>query len=140
MKTQQLQQLQQLKNNEDVLQFALPKSGRGFVTKNNDLILSIDGKLNNYGHFKKSKNNDNYYFIYQVGNYDIPEEIHALNKELEKDLYAFAVVLGYFFNKYPNYKSTRNHDWDVLLSLNSSYIKLNTPLYKSGFTVSYHDN
>lgn len=141
------QQIEQLKNDESVLQFALPNGGCGFVTKNNELILSIGGKLNTYGHFEKSINDDDeYYFVYNTGFSDIPEEIHSLNKDLIKDLYAFAIILGYFFNKYPNYKGSRNHDWDVISSLNSSLnssynkIYIETPLYKAGFTVSYYDN
>ena len=136
-KQQQIEQIEQLKNDETVLQFALPKSGRGFVNKNNELILSVDGKLNSYGYFKKSINGDEYYFVYDTGFSDIPEEIHSINKELVKDLYAFAIVLGYFFERYPSYKSTRQHDFDVLLgsSLKVSRRKINTPLYNAGFRI-----
>ena len=140
MKKQQQQQIEKLKNNENVLQFALPKGGRGFVTKDNELFLAISGKLNSYGYFKKAINDDDdddtYYFVYKTGIYDIPEEIHSMNKALVKDLYAFAIILGYFFDRHPSYKSTREHDLDVLLG---SSLKLsstiNTPLYTAGFRI-----
>ena len=134
----QAQKLIEKLQNENVMQFALPKGGRGFVKKNGDLILYNGCTIKSFGYFNENlKGNgafDDYCFIYQTGKFDIPETISNLDDDQAKDLYAFAVKLGYFFSDHPNYKGTRDHDWDVLLKYNKD-CKIDTPLAKAGFRV-----
>jgi hypothetical protein len=137
MKTQSQELIKKLQKNEDVLQFALPEGSRGFVKKNGELLLCIGGSIVSFGHFENYLGDDGtlkkYYFVYQNGGYDIPKEIHSQDEELTKDLYAFAIKLGYFFNQYPSYKCMREYDWDVLSDMSPR--QFDTPLAKAGFRV-----
>ena len=118
------------------MQFALPKDGRGYVTESGELILCLNGTdKRTFGHFENSSDGT-CYFVYQPEPLSIPEELHSLDEEISKDLLAFAVKLGYFFNKYPNYQYSRDHDWDVLE--HNNYRQLHTPLVKAGFRVEPH--
>ena len=138
MRFNQAQELIEKLQSENVMQFALPENGRGFVKKNGDLLLYIGGTLNSFGYFKEEfKDNgafDEYYFIYQNGKFDIPEAIFNLDSEQAKDLYAFAVKLGYFFSEHPSYKAERDHDYDVLMRYDKKR-EIDTPLAKAGFRV-----
>ena len=132
----QAQKLIEKLQNEDIMQFALPRRGRGFVKKNGELLLYNGYTLKSFGYFNENlKGNgafDNYCFIYQTGKFDIPETICNLDVTQSKDLYAFAMKLGYFFSEHPSYKSERAHDWDVL-SKNDKKYKIDTPLARAEF-------
>lgn len=138
MKFNEAQELIEKLQNENVMQFALPRRGRGFVKKNGELLLYTGGTLTSYGYFNEVfKSNgafDNYCFTYQKGKFDIPEIISNLDEDQAKDLYVFAVKLGYFFSEHPDYESERAHDWDVLLKYDKKH-KIDTPLAKAGFRV-----
>lgn len=137
MKTQRIEKLQQ-----GVKTSALPEDGRAYVTESGELILCIDDTIHSFGHFEKSLSDEKYFFVYQPETRMtpvarlIPEELHAIDEELAKDLYTFAVKLGYFLAKHPYYASTRDHDWDAFL--HEQYRKLHTPLAKAGFRVEAH--
>lgn len=139
MRFNQAQELIEKLQNENVMQFALPRRGRGFVKKNGELLLYTGGTLTSYGHFQEDlKNNgaiDHYHFIYQYGGFDIPEVISVKDGNQAKDLMAFAIKLSYFFVDHPKYKNERGHDLDVLFKYDENY-KLDTPLTKAGFRIS----
>lgn len=138
MRTQQEELIEELKKDEGVMNFALPKGGRGYVTESGELLLCINGNSNAlqcYGHFENSSDGT-YYFVYQPETWSIPEELHCIDEELAKDQLAFAIKLGYFLAKHPNYEGSRDHDWDVLAHKN--YRQLHTPLAKAGFRVETH--
>lgn len=144
---------QELKKDEGVMNFALPKGGRGYVTESGELLLCINGNSNAlqcYGHFENSSDGT-YYFVYQPETWSIPEELHCIDEELAKDQLAFAIFaikLGYFLAKHPNYEGSRDHDWDVLAHVHygelstppthKNYRQLHTPLAKAGFRVETH--
>lgn len=138
MKTQKIEKLQQ----HGVMTFALPEYGRGYVTESGELLLRFDDTIRSFGHFEKSLSDEKYFFVYQPETRMspvarlIPEELHSIDEGLAKDLYAFAVKLGYFLAKHPYYESTRDHDWDVFA--HKQYRKLHTPLAKAGFRVEAH--
>lgn len=125
--------------NKAVLQFALPKSGRGFVRKNGDLEIVKGLSVKKFGYFVERLDNDSfsYRFVYKVGNFDTEEEILDCDEEQSKDLLAFAIKLAYFFDKHPDYKNAREHDWDVLIkhSFAEGILANNTPLAKAGFEI-----
>ncbi len=122
----------------NLLQFALPKGGRGFVKKNGDLWLLRGVKLKKIGYFVENYEGSimgpGYHFVHKEGMFDIAEEIVNCDEEQAKDLLAFAIKLSYFFNEHPDYESSRDHDFDVLLKF-KSLDKINTPLARAGFKV-----
>lgn len=138
MRFNQAQELIKKLQNENVMQFELPRRGCGFVKKNGELLLYNGYTLKSFGYFnghlKGNGEVDNYCFIYQTGKFDIPEIICNLDETQSKDLYAFAKKLVHFFSDHPSYKSERAHDWDVLLKDDKKYkIKIDTPLARAGF-------
>lgn len=141
MRKQQKELIEELQKDEGVMQFALPKGGRGYVKRSGELLLCSNATIRSYGHFEKSIDGK-WYFVYQAETRMtpvarlIPEEIHSIDEGLAKDLYAFAVKLSYFLAKHPYYESTREHDRDVLA--HEQYRKLHTPLSEAGFRVEAH--
>lgn len=138
MRFNEAQELIEKLQNENVMQFALPRRGRGFVKKNGELLLYTGGALTSYGYFQEDFENgvfDHYHFIYQYGGFDIPEVISVKDENQAKDLMAFAIKLSYFFVNHPEYKNERGHDWDVLFKYDENY-KLDTPLTRAGFRIS----
>ena len=138
MRFNQAQELIEKLQNGNVMKFALPRRGRGFVKKNGELLLYTGGKLTSYGYFQEDLKNgaiDHYHFIYQYGGFDIPEVVTVQDKNQAKDLLAFAINLSYFFVNHPKYKNERGHDLDVLFKYDKNY-KLDTPLTRAGFRLS----
>lgn len=137
MRFNQAQELIKKLQNENVMQFELPRRGRGFVKKNGELLLYNGCTIKSFGYFNEYLSNGtfvNYCFIYQTGKFDIPETICNLDETQSKDLYAFAIKLGYFFSEHPSYKSERAHDWDEMLKYDEKH-KLDTPLARAGFRI-----
>lgn len=153
MRTQQEELIEELQKDEGVMNFALPKGGRGYVTESDEMLLRFDDTIRSFGHFEKTSDGK-YYFVYQPESQmtpvarSIPEELHAVDEELAKDLYALAIKLAYFFAKHPYYESTRDHDRDVFSTIQygeistppttKQYRELHTPLSKAGFRVEAH--
>lgn len=126
-------------SNEALLQFALPKGGRGLVRGNGDFEIVKDLSVKKYGYFKEQLIRDSvsYLFVYKVDDFDIEEKISVCDEELSEDLLAFAIKLGYFFDKHPDYKYTSDHDLDVLErhSFAEGVGAKNTPLAKAGLKI-----
>lgn len=134
---------EELQKDEGVMQFALPNHGRGYVTPSGEMLLRFDDTSRSFGYFEPLSDGK-YYFVYQPETWSIPEEVHCIDEELAKDLYAFAVKLAYFLAKHPNYEGTREHDRDVFtqhygeLTPFTNYSELHTPLSDAGFRVEAH--
>ena len=141
---------EELQKDEGVMQFALPKHGRGYVTESGELLLCSNGSnttIHSYGHFE-NLSDGTYYFVYQPETWSIPEELHCIDEELAKDQFAFAVKLSYFLAKHPNYEGSREHDKDVFSTIQygdvstppttKQYRELHTPLSDAGFRVEAH--
>lgn len=124
--------------NNNVFNFRLPRGGRGFVKKNGDMLILKDGNLKRFGYFMENSESSimgsGYHFVSEEGFADIAEEIVNCDKEQAKDLLAFAIKLALFFYKYPDYKSSRDYDFDVLLRY-KPVDKIGTPLAKVGFKI-----
>lgn len=91
-------------NNEAFLQFALPKGGRGYVTQNGDLYI-VRELADHCGYFTYHQDDEDncllYSFVTDEGLYE-GEVIEPGNNLMSKDLFAFAVKLGYFFDNQPD--------------------------------------
>lgn len=87
-------------NNEAFLQFALPKGGRGYVTQNGDLYI-VREHADHCGYFTYHQDDEDNCLLYSFVTDDGLKEGEVIEPDdnlMSKDLFAFAVKLGYFFD------------------------------------------
>lgn len=124
----------------DVWRVKLPSGNTLMVKRNGSLFILREDGPKEFGYFTERLGGGSlsYRFIYQPDLQDAREELVNCNNKQSKDLQAFAFKLGCFFDKHPDYKYTRDHDWDVLdpHSFAESIRAKNTPLAKAGFKIA----